>query len=633
MIFRRQKKLQFKELYPDEVFLDSSNLPKFNLHQFEGRLEKPINKRAAYLTFFTFLFVSIIFVGQATRLQVVKGQEYLNISLNNHLQLTPIFADRGVIYDRNMVPIAWNVVPEEPSDFTLRRYIDMGGFGHLLGYVNYPAKDRSNIYYRAEFVGRGGLEQQFNSELSGEHGIRITERNALMEVVSQSVQRPPKDGAPLETSIDSRIQTKLYDTISKTANSVKFRGGSGIIMNVKTGEIIAMTSYPEYRPQTFTDGDDSAEIERTLNNPVEPFLDRAVAGLFTPGSIVKPFMAMAALSEEIISPEKKILSTGALRIPNPYFPGRYAVFNDWKAHGWVDMRRALAVSSNVYFFTIGGGFQDQKGLGIRNIEKYSRMFGMGERTGINFPGDRDGIIPNPEWKEAHFEDGLWRIGDTYNTSIGQYGFQVTPLQMVRAVAGIANNGELPTPTILKTNRRAKMEMVPLKAEDFKVVQEGMRLGALEGTAAGLSVAYTKVAAKTGTAEIGANNAYVNSWVMGYFPYENPEYAFVVLMERGPRANLVGGVSVMRQVLDFMRFNTPEYFGLAKNPDPSPIHRPDPLPTPPQNTEPQAPEPTYPITQPSEVEPAPELIYPESNTPTAPAGESGTISPTPTPVIP
>lgn len=560
----RKNRFNPKDLYPDEIFLDSSNLPKFDIHQFEGRIEKPIGKNVVRITFGGFVLLAVIFFVQATKLQIVNGSSYFEISQNNHLQLIPIFADRGVIYDRNKTALAWNEPSQEGEDYSKRVYIKSSGFGHLLGYVNYPAKDKNNVYYRAEFAGRGGVEEYFNTELSGTHGIQMVERNALMDVVSESLQRPPKDGDNLELSVDSRIQAKLYEIISTTAQNVGFRGGSGILMNAKTGEIIAMTSYPEYSPQVMTDGDDASEIRRVLADAKQPFLNRAMSGLFTPGSIVKPFMAIGALNENIISPDKQILSTGSLRVPNPYHPGQYTSFNDWKAHGWVDMRHAIAVSSNVYFFTIGGGFKDQPGLGIKNIEKYARMFGIGEPTNINLSGEVEGVIPNPEWKAENFDGEEWRIGDTYNTAIGQYGFQVTPLQMARAIAGIANEGLLPTPTILKTDKTAAMTSVPIKKSSFRVVKEGMRLGAQIGTAAGLSVPYVKVAAKTGTAEIGSTKSYVNSWAMGFFPYEDPQYVFIISMERGPRKNLVGGVSVMRQLLDYMRWNTPEYFGLDEN---------------------------------------------------------------------
>ena len=319
-----------------------------------------------------------------------------------------------------------------------------------------------------------------------------------------------------------------------------------------------MTSYPEYDPETMMSGDEE-EIKQYATDTRTPYLNRTLAGQYTPGSIVKPFMALAALTEGIVRPETTFLSTGALRLANPYQPGQFSVFTDWRAHGLVDLRRALAVSSNVYFYYIGGGFGGQEGLGITRINEYMRMFGFGMPTNIALEGELTGIIPSPEWKEENFpNDPDWRIGDTYNTSIGQYGFQVTPLQMVRAVAAIANGGLLLTPRIETKHTQYGARQLPIPEEHFRVVRAGMRDAAHEGTARGLDVPYMHVAGKTGTAEVGVAKQYVNSWVVGFFPYENPRYAFAVLMEHGPVKNLIGGTYVMRQFFDWMHLHTPEY---------------------------------------------------------------------------
>lgn len=270
-------------------------------------------------------------------------------------------------------------------------------------------------------------------------------------------------------------------------------------------------------------------------------------------------MAIAGLAEGIITPEKQILSTGSISIQNPYYPNIKSVFNDWKAHGWVDMRRAIAVSSDVYFYEIGGGFEDQKGIGIANIEKYARMFGFGVPTGVDITDEKSGTIPSPAWKEKMFEDGVWRLGDTYHTVIGQYGFQTTLLQALRGIASIANDGTLVTPHFLKDPvQEFASSRIPIPSEYFQVAREGMRQAVKEGTVTGLGVGYVNVAGKTGTAEIDAGKKYINSWVVGFFPYEKPRYAFAVVMERGPHDNTIGGVYVMRQMLDWMHANTPEY---------------------------------------------------------------------------
>ena len=225
------------------------------------------------------------------------------------------------------------------------------------------------------------------------------------------------------------------------------------------------------------------------------------------------------------------------------------------------MAQALAVSSDVYFYSIGGGFEDQTGLGISNIERYARLFGVGEKTGIDLPDEKAGIIPNPKWKEENFNGDPWRLGDTYHTAIGQYGFQVTPIQMARAVSAIGNYGKLVTPHFIlgDMEKENQILMTDFPKENFDVIHEGMRQAVTYGTAVTLNVPYVKVAAKTGTAQLGVNKNKVNSWVIGFFPYENPRYAFTVMMEAGPSANSASASSVMRGLLDWMYIYTPEYF--------------------------------------------------------------------------
>ncbi|MFH0845910.1 MAG: penicillin-binding transpeptidase domain-containing protein [Patescibacteria group bacterium] len=545
---------------PDDIFLDSSNLPEFNVYQFEGQLERTISQRTIFFVgaFFSIILISFIF--KIDKLQIIHGEEMLEKGENNRLEHSIVFPERGIIYDRNGVLLAWNSPDKiEGQDFLKREYLDTQGIAHILGYLSYPQKDSTGNYFQDKFLGMGGVEDFFNEKMSGQTGLKIVEKDALFEVKSESTTRPAKEGESLVLSLDYRLQNAMYGYMKELSERVGFIGGAGVIMNVENGEIITMVSYPEFDSKIMTEKEDKVAIKSFSNDKKNPFLNRVTSGLFTPGSIIKPFLALGALNEGIITPEKQILSTGSISIQNPYFPDQKTVFKDWKAHGWVNMIQALAVSSDVYFYEVGGGYEDQKGLGIEKINEYVKIFGFSRETGIEAFSEERGLVPNPQWKEDVFGEE-WLIGNTYHTAIGQYGFQVTPLQVVKAVGAIANKGKLFRPTILKNKMTYdECELIDIKEEYFDVIQKGMREAILTGTAKGLNVSFVNVSAKTGTAERGVKKDKVNSWITGFFPSEKPKYAFVVIMEEGPVENQIGGLYVMRQMLEWMNVYTPEYF--------------------------------------------------------------------------
>ena len=488
---------------------------------------------------------------------MTEGKAFETKSDNNTLQDTPIFAERGVIYDRTGVPLAWNEL-DPGNDFASREYATTSGLANVVGYVKYPSKDKSGVYYNNAYTGKDGVEEFYNNALVGVNGSQITETNASGQVQSQSVLSPPQDGKPLTLSVDAQVSNEFYDAMAETAQAHGFSGGAGVIMDVHTGEILSMVSYPSYDQNVMSNGSDTNAVEGYLNNPSEPFLDRAISGLYIPGSIIKPYIAMGVLEENIIDPNKQIDSVGEIKVPNEYDPSKFTIFHDWEAHGWIDMVQAIAQSSDEYFYTVGGGYNGQKGLGIDGIDTYVEKFGFGSTTGIDLDGEVPGNIPSPAWKEATFHEG-WYLGDTYNSSIGQYGFQVTPIQAARAVAVYANDGTLVTPTVVMGNtNKAPDTKLPFAESHFQIVREGMQLSAETGTGAGLNMPNLKVAAKTGTAQLGVSKTSVNSWVMGYFPLDNPRYSFAVSMEHGPNGNPIGATYVMRTLLDWMQIHTPQY---------------------------------------------------------------------------
>ncbi len=560
---RRPNRIPVYQIDPDEVLLDARNLPSFNTQQFEGRIERPISKTAFYVLGLLCALACLLFLGKIGQLQLVRGSALAARSVNNTLRHIPVFAERGLITDRNDVELAWNT----PT----RTYIDTAGFGHLIGYVGRPNEQEvdSTEIHPDSLVGRDGVEKHYDRALQGESGIKIEEVNATGEVLSDYILRPPTTGQNLTLAIDSRLQGQFYKSIKEVVDRGIFVAGAAVMMDLKTGEVLVMTSAPEFDPNVISQGSDRAAINSYLTNKNQPFLNRVIDGLYTPGSIVKPIMALAALQEGVVTPETKILSTGSISVANPYNPAAPTIFKDWRAHGWVNLREALAVSSDVYFYAVGGGYEKQRGIGIAKIDKYAQMFGLGLPTGIDFLTEEVGVIPTPEWKAKTFNNDPWRIGNTYHTAIGQYGYQVTPLQMVRAVAAVATSGKLLTPTMLKQPRgyvASSTQITEIKPEYYQIVREGMRQSVTTGISTGLNMSDASIAVKTGTAELGVSKAYVNSWITGFFPYESPRYAYALVLERGLRDTQVGSVYVSRQFFDWLAANAPEYLAVDPGPE-------------------------------------------------------------------
>ncbi|KKT80965.1 MAG: Penicillin-binding protein 2 [Parcubacteria group bacterium GW2011_GWF2_44_8b] len=559
-LLRKMKKRKYQDINPEDIFLDSTNLPGFEEHRFEGRIERPMGRETFLILKIVLGVIVLALISRLWVLEINLGSTYVQISENNRLERTLIFANRGVIYDRGMRELATNAVKDENSDFAGRLYAPIKGLAHVVGYLKYPLSDRSGAYYEEYYNGRDGVERSYDYLLQGQNGLKLRETNVLGEVTSESVVEKAIDGNPIVLSIDARLTEVLYEAIESLAKDRGFLGGAAVLLDVRTGEIVALTSFPGYDQNMLTAGRDQVALNLLINNPSKPFLNRAIGGLYTPGSILKPIIALAALNEKLISPTKQILSTGSITVKNPYDPSKPSIFKDWKAHGWTDMREALAVSSDTYFYSIGGGFGDQKGLGITALDRYFQLFALTEKTGIELLGEVEGVIPTPEWKKEKFGGEIWRLGDTYITAIGQYGTQITPLNAVRFISAIANGGNVLRPSLLLGGNPEPVERtIQFSDENWKVVREGMREGVTHGTSVGLNVPYVKAAAKTGTAEVGSGKLFVHSWSVGFFPFENPKYAWAVVMEKGPSSNTLGATSVVRRLFDWMSVNTPEYF--------------------------------------------------------------------------
>ena len=430
------------------------------------------------------------------------------------------------------------------NEETKRNYVDGSYFSHLLGYIGKVSNDNlksDNYYSLSDFIGKDGLELQYEKELRGQHGKIAVAVDSGNNVLRTLVAQEPLPGYNLTLSIDSNLQKLLTDAIESKMSETNSPGAAAVVLNVHSGEILALVSLPNFDNNIFTGNLNVEDYQNIAKSQNWSEFNRAISGTYSSGSTIKPFIAAAALSENIISPDTKIDDTlGYIQVPNQYNPDIIYTYRDWKAHGFVDMRRAIAVSADVYFYNIGGGYKNIKGLGINLIKKYLNLFGFGSDLGIDLPGESKGLIPDPAWKKSVKKE-TWVTGDTYNVSIGQGDVLVTPLQMASGIAAISNGGILWQPTIVSkiidSDGKIVKEFKPrairsnlIDKDKLEIVKEGMRGAVTEGSARALNDLPIKVAGKTGTAQVTNTFKKTNAWFTGFAPYDNPDIALAIVIE-------------------------------------------------------------------------------------------------------
>lgn len=444
--------------------------------------------------------------------------------------------------------VAFEKAQEDFEGIQLRgRYIRVyphgAAFSHLLGHtgaITASELERLPHSFANDIVGRSGIEEMYDASLRGEKGREEIEINARLEIIDVRRAAAAKAGEDLRLSIDAELQKKLYATMQNHMRPRGYDSGAAVALNPQTGEILALVSLPSFDNNLFAQGISAAEHSALRRNPSRPFFNRAIQGTYSPGSTIKPLIAAAALEEGIVQPDTLIdTSRGRIIIPNPYHPARPAIFRDWQPHGWIDARRAIAWSSNIYFYVVGGGYGDKQGLGITRISEYLKRFGLGAATGIDFPEEASGLVPNPEWRQAaRPQDPRWRLGDTYLTSIGQGDMLLTPLQLAIGYAAIANGGYLLQPhlNLNQSDRVSARRNLGISTETLNVVREGMRMTATVGTARMLNFLPFSTAGKTGTAEVTRDR--IDALFAVYAPAENPSIQLVVIVERGGEGSAI-----------------------------------------------------------------------------------------------
>jgi penicillin-binding protein 2 len=428
---------------------------------------------------------------------------------------------------------------------------------HVLGYTGkineQELKDLGKDYSLIDYIGKSGLEYSWEKELKGRAGSKNIEVDALGRQKKMINEVAALDGSNLLLSLDLDLQEKAEEVTKAYITKAGLHRASVIIMNPNNGEILALVSLPAYDNNLFAKGISQEDYNKFLNDKDQPLFNRSISGEFPSGSTIKPIFAAGALQERVITETTSFLSTGGLSIGEWFFP-------DWKAggHGVTDVRKAIAMSVNTFFYYIGGGYKDFKGLGLSGLVKYARLFGLGELTGIDLHGERKGFVPTQAWKEETKHEP-WYVGDTYHFAIGQGDVIVTPLQVANYTAAIANGGTLYEPhlvsKILDTNNNEVRKIEPkiirnnfIDTDSLRIVREGMRQTITAGSAQSLQIVPVPVAGKTGTAQWSTKKN-PHAWFIGFAPYDKPQLVITVLVEEGVEGSTMAA-PIARDILNW-----------------------------------------------------------------------------------
>lgn len=422
-----------------------------------------------------------------------------------------------------------------------RRYVAGDGLAHILGYVGRVNEDElaaDDGLFPTDYIGKDGVEAMYDDLLRGVNGVAVTEVDSLGRPLRIANRQQAQSGQDLVLTIDSKLQRAVAQSLAKHMNEAGVNRGAAVAMDPHTGEVLASVSMPDYDNNLFADGIQSEEYQALINNPLEPLHNKVIGGAYPSGSIIKPIHLAAALQEGVVNENTQINDTGKIVVSSVYDPSVQYVFEGWRPEGLgvMNARRAIAMSSNIYFFTTGGGYQGFEGLGIDRLSAWYHKFGLGEYTNVDLPGETKGLVPDPAWKEEVAGEP-WFVGDTYNLSIGQGSFKASPLQMVRATSAIVNNGSLLRPRFVRAeNSPPEVQAENLAdAQNFQIIREGMREVVTSGTTCSCTFAKVPVpvGGKSGTAETDPNaDRDPHAWYSAFAPYDNPEVVMTVLLEEG-----------------------------------------------------------------------------------------------------
>jgi len=494
-------------------------------------------------------------------------------SFNPKVVIEQIDRDKALVLESKKEEI----IGFQVASSSRRNYLD-SSLSHVLGYtgrINEEEIDKyqgEEAYFGLDMIGKTGVEKYYDLELRGIPGSKQIEVDATGREENQVAVKDPQAGKNLELSIDLGLQKKATDNLTHILNEGGLNKGSFVAIDPRNGEVLSLVSEPGFDNNKFAEGISTEDYQTLANDPAQPLFNRTIGGTYATGSVIKPMVGAAALQEGIINENTTVVDIGYLEIENKFDPSIKYRFYGWNKNGLgpVNIYTAIALSSNPYFYQIGGGYQGFEGLGPELLSKYFESFGFGSLTNIDISGEAKGLVPSREWKENTLDE-RWSLGDTYNLSIGQGYFLATPLQMANATAAIANGGTLYQPRLAKalydesTGERNELESSILN-EGF--VDEGymniIKRAMLEtvinerGTARSLQGLPVQVAAKTGTAQFQGSTL-EHSWFVAFAPYDDPQIALAVLVEEGGSGAEAAAI-VARDTLNW-------YFGGRPESDP------------------------------------------------------------------
>jgi len=486
--------------------------------------------------FIIFLFISFLILWlRLFQLQTIQGAENRQLSQENRIKIVKIPADRGVIYDRQGEILVRNT-PEG------REYIYSEALAHVLGYLGEISEEEldGSVYQPGDSVGKIGLEKYYDQALRGKDGGVIVETDAQGGMVRELKKIEAQTGESLDLTLDLGLQEKVYQLL-KEKNMI----GAIIVSQASTGQILALVSYPSFDPNIFTKSQED-KINKVLNDSNQPMFNRAVAGLYPPGSVFKIVTAVAGLEEGKIDKSTLVEDEGVIEIERY---GRKYSYSNWyytqygAKEGKLDIVKAIKRSNDIYFYKVG------EWLGIGQLADWAKYLGLGSVLGIDLPGEAEGLIPTPEWKKLNKTES-WYLGDTYITAIGQGNLLLTPLQVHQLASIIASGGQFCQPHFLLADNGNFCRDLGIKKENLDLIREGMKQACEEnGTAPVFAGFEPQAACKTGTAEFGDPQDRTHAWFTVFAPVEEPEVVVTVLLEKAGEGSQVAA-PIAKEILKY-----------------------------------------------------------------------------------